>query len=110
MIVGKLSQMTKGWFVGNFSPSLHKTSAFEVCVKEYQKGEYESCHHHKLASEITVIAYGSVRMNGVVYSKGDILLIEPNEATDFEALEYTITTVVKFPSVCGDKYSGAPND
>ena len=45
-------------------------------------------------------------MNGIEYSKGDIIVIEPNEATDFEALEDTVNTVVKFPGANNDKYLG----
>jgi len=43
-------------------------------------------------------------MNGTLYSSGDIITIEPGEATDFQALEDTITTVVKIPCVKDDKY------
>jgi quercetin dioxygenase-like cupin family protein len=104
----RLDKMVKGWFVGNFDPTLIRTNDVEVAVKEYRKGEYERRHHHKLATEITVIALGKVRMNGVEYTKGDIIVIEPNEATDFEALEDTITTVVKYPGADYDKYNGDP--
>ena len=108
MKVAKLNEMTKGWFVGNFKPSLIITNDVEVAVKEYEKGDYEARHYHKVATELTVITSGRVRMNGVEYSKGDIIIIEPNEATDFEVLENTISTVVKFPGVGDDKYLGNP--
>ena len=36
-------------------------------------------------------------------------MLEPNEATDFEALEDTVNTVVKFPGASNDKYLGEPN-
>ena len=45
-------------------------------------------------------------MNDVVYSKGEIITIEPNESTDFEALEDTVCTVVKYPGASNDKYLG----
>ena len=108
MKIPRLNDMAKGWFVGNFEPSLIRTNDVEVAVKEYRRGEYESRHHHKLATEITVISSGRVRMNNVEYTKGDIIIIEPNEATDFEALEDTLTTVVKYPGASNDKYSGDP--
>jgi hypothetical protein len=60
-----------------------------------------------VATEITVICSGSVRMNGTNYIKGDIIIIEPLESTDFEALEDTITTVVKYPGAENDKYIGS---
>jgi len=106
MKVAKLEDMVKGWFVGNFDPTLIKTNDVEVAVKEYKKGDYEEKHHHKIATEITVIVSGKVRMNGVEYFKGDIIVIEPNEATDFEALEDTVNTIVKFPGASHDKYLG----
>jgi len=101
-----LNDMVKGWFVGDFAPTMIRTSDFEVAVKEYRSGEYEARHHHKVATELTVIVSGRVRMNGVEYIKGDIIAIEPNEATDFEALEDTITAVVKCPCAVNDKYMG----
>lgn len=109
MKVAKLEDMVKGWFIGNFEPTLVNTNDVEVAVKEYKKGDYEEKHHHKIATEITVVISGKVRMNGVEYSKGDIIVVEPNEATDFEALEDTLNTVVKFPGANNDKYSGEAN-
>jgi len=101
-----LSDMTNGWFVGDFEPTVIRTNTIEVAVKEYRKGDHEARHHHRLATEITVIASGQVRMNGFVYGKGDIIVISPNESTDFEVLEDTITAVVKFPGARNDKYPG----
>jgi hypothetical protein len=108
MKTARLENMVKGWFVGNFDPTLIRTNDVEVAVKEYKKGEYEGYHYHKVSTEITVIAIGRVRMNGVEYKKGDIILIEPFQTTDFEALEDTITTVVKYPGTNDDKYTGEP--
>lgn len=102
--VHKLSNMVKGWFVGNFEPTLVKTNAVEVGVKSYKKGDYEGKHHHKKAQEITVIVTGRVRMNGVEYGEGDILVIDPLHSTDFEALTDVKTCVVKYPGAENDKY------
>lgn len=105
MKTAKLSDMTKGWFVGNFKPSLLMTNDVEVAVKSYNKGDYEAEHYHKIATEITVITSGSVRMNGVVYHTGDIIVMEPGEPTDFECLEDdTKNVVVKYPGANNDKY------
>lgn len=103
----RLEDMIKGWFVGDFEPTLIKTRDVEVAVKEYSKGEREGCHYHKVATEITVISSGRVRMNGMEYGKGDIVVIEPRESTDFEALEDSIMTVVKYPGEKNDKYEGS---
>lgn len=110
MKTAKLEEMVKGWFVGNFEPTLLKTNDVEVAVKEYKKGDFEDRHYHKIATEITVIISGRVRMNGIEYSQGDIIVIEPNESTDFEALEDSVNTVVKYPGVSNDKYLGESNN
>ncbi len=102
----QLDHMIKGWFVGDFSPTIIKTQDVEVGVKQYQAGVYEERHHHKIATEITAIISGKVRMNGELYSSGDILVIEPGESTDFEVLEDTTTVVVKYPGAQNDKYIG----
>lgn len=100
----RLDDMTKGWFVGDFSPAALKTDAAEVAVKSYESGTKEPKHFHKVAPEVTLIVSGDVMMNDVRYTAGDIILIEPGEATDFEALSDVTTVVVKLPSVAGDKY------
>ena len=104
MKVNKLNDMFKGWVVGNFEPSLFKTDDFEVAVKEYEVGDYEANHYHKVATEITIIGKGKVQMNGVEYNSGDIITIEPGESTDFLVIDDTITTVIKFPCVKDDKF------
>jgi hypothetical protein len=105
MKVARLEQMTKGWFIGDFEPTLMKTRGVEVAVKHYLAGEYESPHLHKIATEFTVIIHGLVEMNGVKYTSGDIVVIEPGECTDFRVLADTVTTVVKIPGAVHDKYS-----
>ena len=104
MKTAKLHEFTKGWFAGDFEPSLYKSETFEAAVKVYAEGDYEAKHYHKEAAEITVITGGAVQMNGVRYEAGDIILLEPMEITDFKALSNAICTVVKIPCVKGDKY------
>lgn len=100
----KLSKFTRGWFIGDFSPSLIKTKKFEVGVKTYKKGAKEHVHYHKKAQEITVIVSGSCRINERIFRQGDIILLNPGEIAEFEALTDCINIVVKIPSVKGDKY------
>ena len=106
MQVFSLDSMTKGWWVGDFSSCVVGTKDFEVAVKYDKKGECESRHYHKIATEITCIAQGKVKMNGEILSAGEIVVISPKESTDFIALENTITAVVKMPSVKNDKFLG----
>lgn len=105
MKTAKLTDMTKGWFIGNFNPSLLKTNDVEVAVKTYAKGDKEEKHYHKIATEYTCIISGRVKMNNIEYGAGDIVVMEPGEATDFECLENgTTNVVVKIPGANNDKY------
>ncbi|QBR52432.1 MULTISPECIES: hypothetical protein [Erwinia] len=104
MEISKLSDMTRGWFVGGFAPTLYNTTDAEVAVQHFAAGDKELSHCHKIATEITVIVSGKAKMNGQIVSAGDIIKIEPGQFTDFEALEDTVTTVVKVPGALNDKY------
>ena len=104
MKVYELKAMKRGWFVGNFEPTLYNTEQCEVAVKEYSAGEYEEKHYHKIATEITVIVKGVVKMHGESFGEGKIIVTEPNDVTDFYAEEDTVLCVVKIPGATNDKY------
>jgi len=104
----RLPDMVRGWFVGGFAPTAYKTENCEVAVRHYRAGEHEGRHYHKIAHEVTVVVSGRVKMNERIYEAGDIILIEPNDATDFAALEDALTVVVKVPGAPNDKYLGSP--
>src|SRR5205085_6148550 len=79
MKTAKLEDMVRGWFVGDFNPTLIRTQDVEVGVKSYEAGAHEKWHYHKIATEVTVIISGEVEMNGKRYGKGDIIVIEPGD-------------------------------
>ena len=99
-----LKDFFKGWFIGNFDPSLIKTNDVEVAIKKYKAGDHEDSHYHKIATEITAIVSGEVEMNGIKYIADDIIVIEPNDRTDFKCLTDVVTVVVKYPGANDDKY------
>jgi quercetin dioxygenase-like cupin family protein len=104
MQVSKLSDMTRGWFIGAFSPTALSSADCEVGVKEYKAGDREPKHHHKIATEITLVLVGKVMMNDMVFFEGDIVVVSPNESVEFVALTDARNVVVKLPCVLGDKY------
>lgn len=105
MKVSKLEAMEKGWFIGNFNPTLFATEDVEVAVKKYAAGASEPSHYHRVATEFTVIIEGEVEMNGERFVSGDIIVISPFEKTNFIAITDTVTTVVKIPGAPNDKYT-----
>ena len=100
----KLTDMIRGWFVGTFEPTLYRTNDVEVAVKEYTAGEFEDAHYHKIATEITVVLAGEIKMAGKIWNAGDIIVIEPDEVSSFEALTDARLAVVKLPGANNDKY------
>lgn len=100
----RLEDMTGGWFVGQFSPTALHTDGAEVAVKSYPAGAYEEKHLHKVATEVTLVLSGRVRMAGKEWVAGDIIVLSPGEATDFEAITDAVNVVVKSPGVLNDKY------
>ena len=96
MKVFNLDSMKRGWFVGNFEPSVYKTEEFEVAVKRYEKGEHEKSHYHKIAYEITLVIEGMILMNNKKFDQG---------SCEFKCLtEKATTVVVKTASIIDDKY------
>ena len=100
----KLKDMTGGWFIGNFEPSLKKTVDVEVAVKEYRAGDKEQAHYHKVATEYTAVINGTVKMFGREWHTGDIIIVEPGDVTSFEAITDAVNVVVKIPGANDDKY------
>lgn len=100
----RLDKMTKGWFVGDFSPTALRTDAAEVAVKCYKAGDREDAHVHKIATEVTLVFDGTVEMCGQRLNSGDIIKIPPGEASAFLAITDATTFVVKLPSVKDDKH------
>jgi quercetin dioxygenase-like cupin family protein len=104
MKTAKLDDMVRGWFIGNFSPTIHNTDDFEVAIQHYKKGDAEPKHFHKVATEVTVILNGEASFNGQSYCDGDIITIFPGEANEFKAISDVTAVVVKYPCVKNDKF------
>lgn len=100
----KLEEMVGGWFVGDFTPSVLTTAAVEVAVKRYTAGDRDPSHHHRIASEITVVISGEARMRDAHLTAGDIVMLEAGESSDFEALTDVTVVAVKHPGARDDKH------
>lgn len=98
-----LKNFTNGWFIGDFEPSIFKNPNFEVCVKNFSKGEMEDAHFQRIATEITVVLAGRVRMGNINLVENEVLIIHKDEICDFEAITDCKVLGIKFPSLPGDK-------
>jgi len=94
----------RGWFIGNFDPSLIKTENFEVGLLTHKKGEVWPKHYHAIATEYNLLVSGSMIIKETRIEPGDIFILEPYEIADPEFLEDCTVLCVKVPSIPGDKY------
>ena len=99
-----LSEMKRGWFIGNFIPSVLKTDLFEVGIMNHKKGEDWPNHFHSEATEYNVLLKGSMTVNGQKIKSGEIFILERKEPCKPIFKENCTIVCVKVPSVPGDKY------
>lgn len=104
MRLASLNTMKMGWCVGLFVPNLLERDNIEVAIKKYRQGDKDQKHHHKLATEYTIVVSGKIRMNGIEFFEDDIIIVEPGESVEFEAVTDAKTCCIKSVSVKGDKY------
>lgn len=103
MLVSNLDNMTKGWFIGDFKPSVLRTKEFEVAVQFHKKGDQEPAHFHEHSVECNVLVSGSMNINGIEFEAGDIFTILPDEVARAEFHEDCTIVVVRTPSLPTDK-------
>lgn len=103
MQVDKVEDFFKGWIIGNFAPSLHVNSDFEVAIKFFKAGEAEAAHMQLIATEITVVIEGEIRLGDAFFTRGDVITIPPHEVADFVSITDSSLVCIKFPSLPNDK-------
>lgn len=104
MKVKKLSDMHRGWVIGDFEPSLLRTKDFEVGILKHPKGEKWPAHYHKIATEYNILIQGTMKLCDVELVAGDTFILEPNEVADPIFHEDCTIVCVKVPSSTTDKY------
>jgi quercetin dioxygenase-like cupin family protein len=99
----KIEEFTKGWVLGDFEPTIYRTNQIEVGMKSFLPKETEPSHFQNIATEITIVASGTIEINGTVFTEGDIIIIEPGEAASFKSLSTSKLLCIKYPSIPSDK-------
>ena len=98
-----ISNFTRGWFIGNFEPSILQTEDFEVAIITHKQDEEIPKHFHPVATEYNVMLSGRMWVNGRNLTKGDMFSFEPDEICNVQVLEDSEVLCVKVPSIQGDK-------
>ena len=104
MKVTQITDYTRGWFIGNFEPSILKTKDFEVGLITHKKGEYWAPHYHKDSVEYNVLVDGKMIIQGKELNSGDVFVFERGQIADPVFLEDCKVVVVKVPSIPNDKF------
>jgi quercetin dioxygenase-like cupin family protein len=104
MEMHRIEDFFRGWFIGDFEPSVYKTDAFEVGLLTHKKDEVWPKHYQKIATEFNVLVTGLMTLNEKQIVPGDVFIIKPKEVADVRFLADCTILVVKTPSVPGDKY------
>jgi len=104
MITGRLEDMTRGWVIGDFEPSLLKTQDFEVAILLHKKAEEWPAHYHKIATEYNILLSGTMSVCGKELVEGDTFIILPNEVAVPVFHEDCRIVCIKVPSLPDDKY------
>ena len=94
----RLEEMSRGWFIGNFTPTCYQTDDFEVNYRTHKAGEEWEVHYHTKTTEINLITKGKMLFNGKELSEGDIFIVEPWQISDPVFMEDTTVVCVRVPS------------
>jgi quercetin dioxygenase-like cupin family protein len=104
MILSKITDYFRGWFIGDFENSILRTKDFEVGLLTHKKGEVWPAHYHKEAIEYNVLVKGKMLIKDKELSDGDVFIFEKGEVADPIFLEDCTVVCVKVPSIPTDKY------
>lgn len=104
MNITKIADYVRGWFIGDFEPTVLRTKNFEVGLLFHKKNEYWSPHYHKNSVEYNVLVSGKMVVQGKEINEGDVFIFEKGEVADPIFLEDCTLVCVKVPSIPSDKY------
>ena len=96
--------MTRGWFIGDFEPSILKRKDIEIAVMDHKKGELSLSHVHRVATEYNVLLSGKLLINNIIIEPNTIFVIPNNLLTRAVFLEDCRVLCIKTPSLPTDKY------
>lgn len=102
--IWKLSEFTRGWFIGNFTPSILKTCDFEIAKLHHIKNEKWPFHYHVEADEYNILLKGKMILNGQPINEGTLFIIHKNEIACPFFLEDCQVLCIKAPSSPKDKF------
>jgi dTDP-glucose pyrophosphorylase len=99
-----ISKFVRGWFIGDFEPSIYRTREYEVTILHKRKDDPLDYHYHKKATEYNVFVEGDMEINGVRLTPGQHFILDKNQTSCPIFHKDSIVICVKIPSDPEDKY------
>lgn len=113
MQIHDLKDFKRGWFIGNFLPTIYRCNQ-EVGIQKYVAGEQHAAHYHARGTEINVVISGecSFKLTDIIEDihdyveihEGQCIKISPYVVTQFDALTDCQLLVIKTVSDINDKF------
>jgi len=94
---------TRGWLIGNFEPSIIKTTEYELGILRHKKDEKWAFHYHVETKEINILLKGKMIINNVLINEKTVFIFEKNMISCPLFLEDCVVLCIKLPSLPGDK-------
>ncbi len=104
MNITNIKDYIRGWFIGDFEPTVLRTKDFEVGVLTHYKDEHWPSHYHKDSVEYNVLVSGKMIVQGKELNSGDVFIFNKGEIADPVFLEDCKVVCVKVPSLPHDKF------
>lgn len=99
-----LENFTRGWFIGDFEPSLLKNSGIELAVMNKKKGVgIDDFHYHENCIEINILIKGKMKINNKLIKENNIFVFNPYVPSVYEYLEDCTFVVFKNKPSNNDK-------
>jgi ribulose-bisphosphate carboxylase large chain len=98
-----IENMLRGWFIGDFEPSILRTNKFEVGLLTHKAGEKWPYHIHDHVTEYNYIVSGKMIINDKYYFTDDMFMFEPGHPAVPIFLEDCVVVCIKTPSIPSDK-------
>ena len=100
----QLENFVKGWFIGDFEPSILKNSGVELAVMHKTKGDVvNDFHYHENCIEINVLIKGKLNINNKLIQENEIFVFNKYVPSIYEFLEDCTFVVFKNKPSNSDK-------
>jgi len=99
-----IDEYVRGWLIGDFEPSIKRTTDYEIGVLTHKQGEKWPFHYHKESREINILLSGEMIINNQSIKRNTLFIFEKGMISCPLFLTDCIVLCIKVPSLPGDKW------